>query len=158
MDDDLSRRVQQVAESLLENEALTIDLETGAAQALLDWGLDCVKRIVSDTAGLDEAAAEEVMAPRIRAMRRLMRQVNRWVGGQREAGAEPAPLPLSQMLEQAGIIYGEAFTLPDAGQLHLFLAQNAPLLNDPQQLIIALRHYIEGFDSATTQQPGSQDG
>jgi glutathione S-transferase len=94
---------------------------------------------------LGDAAAEEAIALRLKAMRRLMRQVNRWVAGQKAAGADLVQPPWPKMLEQAAIIYGQDYALPEAGQLEMFLAQNATLLSHPEQLIVSLRQYIESF-------------
>lgn len=144
--DDYAKRLSRAAESLLENETVTADLDTEAANALLAWGQDCVERIVRDSVGLGDAAAEEAIALRLKAMRRLMRQVNRWVAGQKAAGADLVQPPWPKMLEQAAIIYGQDYALPEAGQLEMFLAQNATLLSHPEQLIVSLRQYIERFN------------
>ena len=38
MDEEIRRRVERAAESILENERLTADLDDQAADFLLDWG------------------------------------------------------------------------------------------------------------------------
>ena len=76
--DEFADRSRRAVESLLENESLTSSLDDAAAQVLLKWGTDCAKLIVSSTAGLDAASAEDAMYPRMRALRRLMRRVNKW--------------------------------------------------------------------------------
>ena len=75
----LLKRISRVAESLMENERLTADLDDEAAQQLLSWGISCAKTIMQSTAGLDDEAAEKATYPRMRATRRLMRETNRWV-------------------------------------------------------------------------------
>ena len=148
--DNYANRLSRAAESLLENEALTADLDTEAANALLAWGQDCVERIVHDTVGFDDAEAEEAIAPRLKALRRLMRQVNSWVADQQAAGANLIQPPWPKMLEQATIIYGQGYRLPEAAQLETFLTQHTTLLNNPRQLIVNLRHHIEGFNEEPT--------
>jgi hypothetical protein len=133
--DDLSHRVRQVTESLLENESLTADLDDQTAKVLLDWVTGCAGMVAQSTAALDDQAAEEAMSPRLRAIRRLMRQVNGWVA----AGlpAEDVQERLAKVLEQAAIIYEQDYTTLSR------LASGFDLADDPQQLISNLRAFIE---------------
>jgi len=44
---DLEQRASRAAESILEDESLTSDLDDVAAKVLLDWGLACAKAIAA---------------------------------------------------------------------------------------------------------------
>jgi len=71
--DQLNKRIDRAAESILENEALSSELDDAAAKVLLQWGVARATTIATETAGLDEQAAEGVMYPRQKALRRLLR-------------------------------------------------------------------------------------
>lgn len=143
---DLERRVRGVAESLLENEALTADLDDTAAQESLAWALALGKEIARSTAGMDDTTAEEAMYPRLRAVRRLMRYVNRWVAYQSEMTAEDRADLLHKLVDQAAVAHGGAPALPHAQRCEAFLVHYAALGHDPQQFIVDLRRLIEEPD------------
>lgn len=128
---DVERRAQLAAEGLLSNERLTEDLRDEAARALLDWGIARVEAAAQSTAGMDEAAAEERMGSRVRAIRRLMRGVNEWVAGRREMDPEERAAQLQELLRQAEDAYGEDFTLPEEGQV-AHMAHRSLCLTDAQ--------------------------
>jgi hypothetical protein len=48
---EVSQRIERAAESILENERLTADLDDAAAQVLIDWGLACAELIAGSTDG-----------------------------------------------------------------------------------------------------------
>jgi hypothetical protein len=135
--DDLKRRTQRAAERILENESLTADLDDDAAQVLLDWGVRCAEQIARDTVGLSGDLVEEAMYPRLRALRRLMRAVNRWAIKRQPMDAET----LAKMLEQAAIIY-YGYVPPDSIPQEAFRQQS--LANSTPETITRLRAFIEG--------------
>jgi len=140
---EVTRRIQRAAESILENEKLTADLDDAAAKVLLDWGITCAEKIAGSTDGLGDSEAEEVISPGLRATRRLMLQVNRWVASRPDIdGAEEAEL-LSQIIEQACIMYGDGFAPPADDQRTSFLARQKELSDDPPQFIADLRELLE---------------
>ena len=140
--DEFADRSRRAVESLLENESLTSSLDDAAAQVLLKWGTDCAKLIVSSTAGLDAASAEDAMYPRMRALRRLMRRVNKWAaqrGGLDQSGDAAS---LEQVIEQSAIIYRPGFVAPEQDQHRSFLMRLA-FSSEPAQMIADLRALIE---------------
>ncbi len=160
--DDVTQRVRRVAERILENESLTADLDDEAAQALLDWGLDWGEKIARNTADLEDTAAEELMSPKLRALRRLMRTVNRWLGAQQEADAEQRASYLANITAHAATIHGGEFTPPDEDHCQDFLMRQAELADQPSVVIANLRLLLEdsvltaggGDDQATHRQEG----
>jgi hypothetical protein len=111
--EDLGQRQARAAESILGNERLTDNLDDEAAQVLLDWGIRCAEEIVRQHAGTeDEVAAEEQIAHRLHAVRRLMRQVNEWAPRCGEMPAEKSAASLAGMIEQFGTIYDHDFPPP----------------------------------------------
>ena len=143
-----TQRLQQVVESLTENEALTDQLDDAAAQALLDWGIAYGKAVVENTANLPDA--DDAAQPRLQAIRRLLRAVNSYFTPAAEAvDSEPqAPTAatsalLQRVVEQVAIIEGDRFAKPDEAQVATFAAQLAQQAATPQAFITALRHFFE---------------
>jgi hypothetical protein len=130
--EDLGRRMQRAAERILENESLTADLDDEAAQVLLDWGVRCAEQIARDTVGLSGDSVEEAMYPRLRALRRLMRSVNRWAVKCQPMDEET----LAKMLDHAAIVY-RSYVPPDSIPQEAFLTSSTP------QAIARLRAFIE---------------
>lgn len=158
--DELAQRVNRVVEGILENEALTADLDDAAAKVLLNWGIACAEMIAHGTVGLNDTEAEEVMSPRLRPTRRLMRLVNKWVAGRKEMDVEGSAALLAKIVEQAAIIYGQDFAPPDAARLDAFLSQQQVLIDDPQAKIESLRDLLENSirtPGATEEEHDDQD-
>jgi len=140
---DLSQLLQRAAESILENESLTADLDDSAAKELLDWGLACAKRVAQEAAGFEAAAVETTLSTRLQATRRLMRAVTQWIAGQQDMDAASSSDALSKIMEQAAVVYGRSFTPPATAQYTAFLASQTDANDSPQQMIARLRALIE---------------
>jgi hypothetical protein len=136
---ELAARAQRAAESILESEGLTGDLDDTAAGALLEWGVACAKNVAHATSGLAQAEAETAMGERLHAVRRMMRLVNQWASGQ--SGADESLL--EQIVEQAAVVYGQAFIPPQAERRAALLQQMPGLAGDPSRLIANLRGLVE---------------
>ena len=153
---DVTHRVNRAVESILENEALTADLDDSAAKVLLDWGIACARQIAQSTAALDDSRAEEPLSSRLRAVRRLMRRVNRWAAGRPQMDAEDSAGLLADIVEQAAIIYGQGFTPPSPDRRDVFLQQGT---GEPTpQFIENLRATIESSNRDATVDAGGTNG
>jgi hypothetical protein len=139
--DQLAERISRAAESILENESLTADLDDSAAEELLAWAVTCAERIAISTVGVGQAAAEEAMYPRMRATRRLMRAVNRWIPQRREMGHEGNQQALEKVIELAAVIYGGDFSPPNDARRNGFLWLS--LLAPSRQVVSDLRRLLE---------------
>ena len=149
--DAVEKRKSRAVEGILENESLTSNLDDISAKALLDWGIACAKTIAQGTARLEDSEAEQVMSTRLRATRRLMRSINRWIGKQQEGTAEDPTRTLDRIIEQAPVIYGQALPSPMEelrDGLSKLLVESA---RNPSQMIAGLRGLIES--PATAQRP-----
>lgn len=133
----LAARQQRLADALRANDRLTAGLPDEAAAALLDLGLAMAGQVVADTAELDDEAAEDVLQPRARAVRRLMM-----------AAAEAAPLPappadvVAVWTRQAAVALGDRFAPPDPAAERA-LADDWRVADQPVGRIAALRRFIE---------------
>jgi hypothetical protein len=143
----MSERISRVAESILGNERLTSDLDDSAAKELLDWALSAGKQIVQGTADVDDdEQAEEAMYPRLRATRRMMRAVNRWIASQREGDIEGREEAFNSILEQASIIYGRPLEAMNEKQRAALASTPSKYADDPPQMIAHLRELLEHPD------------
>jgi hypothetical protein len=128
------------AQSILENESLTADLDDTAANALLEWGVANARMIARSMLTLfDDPAADGTMDERLRALRGMMRSVNQYT-----AGAETEESALEKILQQAAMVYGDTFTPPSAEARATFLRNQTALIHNPAQMITNLRRFIEG--------------
>ena len=94
------------------------------------------------------------MSPRLRAMRRLMRRVNRWDANRPEMDAGGNAVSLTRIIEQAAIIYGKDFTPPNDDQRDAFVRQH--LAGPSLPMIVNLRKLVEGSgDNSTTSLGGN---
>jgi hypothetical protein len=138
---EFQRRRDRAAESILDNERLTSSMDDDAAKLMIDWGLSCTEQIVQSTVGMTDAEAEDVTYPRLRATRRLMRIVNRWIRQRHEMAPDETTALLGQVVQQAEVIYGERFVPPRPECQGAF----AMLIFDvePTEIIQHLREFIE---------------
>ena len=114
---ELEKRFHRVMGSMIGNESLAASLDEDAAGELLSWGKVAAKRIVDETDGMNDEAAEERMAPRLRALRLMMRAVGRWVGETKSLDEE-SRLALWKWVEnQARVLFGESFILPSMDEV-----------------------------------------
>lgn len=153
---DVTQRVNRAIESILENEALTADLDDSAAKVLLDWGIACARQIAQSTAALDDSRAEEPLSSRLRAVRRLMRRVNQWASTRPQMDAEGSAGLLADIVEQAAIVYGQDFTPPSPDRRDVFLKQGTG--ESTPQFIEKLRAVIESSNRDATVDAGGTNG
>jgi hypothetical protein len=138
------QRVNRAAQSILENENLTADLNDEAAQVLLDWGIAQAKAITMETVeiGDDEEAAEFVY-PKMKALRRMLRTVNKWYAKVKSFDKDYGTSALERILEQAAVIYGEEFIPPTSEQQAEIINQQSNLQKFPAAFIAELQSLIE---------------
>lgn len=136
---DLEKRFHRVMGSMIGNESLAASLDEDAASELFSWGEVAAKKIVDQTDGMDDEAAEEQMAPRLRALRLMMRAVGRWVGEAQTLDAESRLALWNRVGDQARVLFGESFALPSMADA---LAQ-LPAGASAQQVIAWLKNFID---------------
>ena len=139
----LAAREGRIRDALRGNERLTAGLGGDAAEGLMALGLDMARLVVHDTAGLDDTAAEDVLQPRVRAVRRLMMAA---AGGTTTNSVE-TPTETADWLEQAAVALGDHFTPPDTAETVAFRGRWRSLLGRPSEQIAVLRRFIEDHTS-----------
>ena len=131
--DEMGIRNQRAAESILGNEALTADLDDEAAKVLIQWGISRARRIVGRTGGMSEDEAERAMYKPMRALRKMLRTVNKLAISQDIN-------QLERFLDRASAVYGGNISIPGRYERSRFLMQ---LPREPAERIAWLRWYVE---------------
>ena len=135
-------RVQRVIEELTGNEALLEMLETEAATELLNWGIELATSVVKKTEGMDEAEAEQVLLPRLKAVRQTMRSVGNWAAG-KYVDPESRVQLRDNLLAYFRVVFGEDARLPSAEKMDELLHQVDDTNNTPHRLILKLKQLVE---------------
>lgn len=140
---ELEQRFNRVLGGMLGNESLAETLDETAASELLAWGQAAAKHIVNETDGLDEDAAQDKMAPRLRALRLMMRAVGRWTGEADSLDRESRLALWDRVGEQARVLFGDSFVLPSMDDVLRQLPSDA----DSGQVIVWLKGLFENQNS-----------
>jgi hypothetical protein len=135
----LAERERRVVGGLVGNRQVTEGLGEAEARELMAWGVDVARAIVGDTAGLDDAAAEDVLQRRVRATRRLMMSVGKAVNE-----PDAADEHLDAAAQQAAVALGERFAPPPEADLIAFRRRWRARQGQPLEQIAALRHLVDG--------------
>ena len=114
--DILSRRIQKVVESVLENETLVSGLDESASEILQGWGIKTATGLVEKTSLLDDENAEREMYPKLKASRRLMRAIRIWLKQETETLPEQRAQLWAKIEKRAKALYGEELSLPSPEQ------------------------------------------
>ena len=136
---ELKKRFDQVISGMIGNESLAASLDESAAGDLFSWGQTIAKSIVDETDGLDDNEAEEHMAPRLRALRLMMRAVGRWTGEANTLDSESRLALWDRVGEQARVLFGESFVLPKMDEVLAQLPSDA----SAQQIVVWLKTLFE---------------
>ena len=114
--DILSKRIQKVVESVLENETLVSGLDESASEILQGWGIKTATGLAEKTSLLDDEDAEREMYPQLKASRRLMRAIRLWLKQETETLPEERAQLWAKVEKRARALYGDARTLPSPEQ------------------------------------------
>ena len=117
-------------------------LEADAATDMLNWGIAMAASIAQQTNGMDDATAELVIAPGLKAVRQSLRSMGNWAAGKYALADDRAQLR-DKLLEQFKLILGETSKLPNEDDLGKLLDEVDDSKNAPHQLILKLKTLIE---------------
>jgi len=135
-------RLQRVIEEMTGNEALLEMLDTEAATEMLNWGIEMATSLVRRTRGMGEATAEQVLPPRLKAIRQTMRSVGNWAAGN-YVDPESRVQLRDKLLENFKVIFGGESRLPSKEKMDALLNQVDDTNNSPHQLILSLKRSLE---------------
>jgi hypothetical protein len=152
--DELTGRERQAMESILDNEALTANLDDAAAQVLLDWGTAYARQAAQQPP--DRGDADALLEEKLQATHRLMRAVNQrfdpailaQAETDQQARTQADQRLLQQVFEQASIIWESQLAIPTDEQLMEFAQAELAQSDTPQTLIKTLRRFVEQQEGA----------
>lgn len=99
----LEDRHQRISSSLRSSKKLLPAMAAETREALLAWGEEIAWTIVMVTEGMDDAAAEDILQPRIRALRRLLQRVGQMIANPEEFEADS----IRYIAKQVGLMTGQ---------------------------------------------------
>jgi hypothetical protein len=141
---DIEKRKRMAVESLLENESLRDGLDNESASALLEWGSACAKRIAEATASLeDDDEADEIIYPRMRALRDMLRSVQKLYS--KNVSVLQRGSVLKEIAEKLPLVYGDGIPAPEIFRWNIFAILQSGSLG---QKINGLRALIETHPKA----------
>lgn len=136
---DIERRQRMAVESLLENESLREGLDKEAASALVEWGAALAKRIAASTAAVeDDDEADEMTYPRMRALRELLKAVQKLYSSGVSVFQRGAVL--KEIAEKLPLVYGGGLAAPEIFRWNIFTILQS---GSTDQKIKGLRALIE---------------
>jgi hypothetical protein len=138
---DLSARIERAKKEISSNESLLEMLETEAASELFNWGSSLAASIARDTEGMDDAAADAAMAPRLKALRQAVRSMGNWAAGKYSDPVDRSQLK-PKLLEQFKLILGESTKLSTDELDKVIDSVDAPG-SSPQSLLLKMKELIE---------------
>jgi hypothetical protein len=131
---DVSSRINKVIGELSGNETLLEMLDSDAATELLNWGIATATTLVQKTASLDDAAAELILEPQLKAIRQTMRSAGNWAAGKYVDPASRAQLR-EKLDENFMIIFGEDVKKSLVNRTDIVLSQVNDKNKTPMELI-----------------------
>lgn len=137
----LDARIERAKKEISGNESLLEMLEEKAASEMFQWGQELAASIAGDTSGMDDAAADQITAPRLKALRQALRSIGNWSVGKYADPADRASLK-EKLLEQFELILGGRSKAPDAGELNKVIDLVDAASQTPHQLILKMKELI----------------
>jgi hypothetical protein len=138
----INTRIESAKKEITGNESLFDMLEAEAATDMLNWGIALAASVAERTNSMDDAAAELVITPGLKAVRQSLRSIGNWAVGKYAEANDRAQLR-DKLLEQFKLIFGEKATLPSAAELGKLLDEVTDPKNTSQSLILKLKALLE---------------
>ena len=135
-------RLNKVIGEISGNESLLEMLDAEAATELLNWGIAAATALVQKTAGLDDAAADLVLEPQLKAVRQAMRSAGNWAAGKYADPAARAALR-DKLNEYFKVIHGESPKLSLLNRVDMVLNQVDDKNKTPLQLIQSFKKFSD---------------
>lgn len=135
-------RLNKVIGGISGNESLLEMLDAEAATELLNWGIAAATALVQKTAGLDDAAADLVLEPQLKAIRQAMRSAGNWAAGKYADPAARAALR-DKLNEYFKVIHGESPKLSLFNRVDMVLNQVDDKNKTPLQLIQSFKKFSD---------------
>jgi hypothetical protein len=102
-------RLKKTLSSLAGNEALVGALDEKAAAEIEKWGAEVAEQFVRQTSTMEDDSADAFLAPRLTALRKLLRAVGGWAAEMDQSLRQEWWTRIEQL---AKILYSDEFVLP----------------------------------------------
>lgn len=139
---DINSRIQRYVGDLTRNEALLEMLDTDAATEMLQWATTTVTALVKKTEGMDDAAAEQILEPQLKAVRQALRSGGNWAAGKYTDPEDRASLQ-AKLTEYRSVIFGKPATLLPDTALVSMLNQVDDTGKSPLELVKSFKRIME---------------
>jgi hypothetical protein len=143
--ENIDSRIHKAVQEIVGNEALLQMLDADAAAEMLNWGTATATALVKETEGLDDAAAEEVLAPRLKALRQSLRSIGNWAAG-KYADPESRAELRDKLIDQIRTIRGEMAKAPSSDEMDALLGQTGVLESTPYQRVLQIKQFIDDLN------------
>lgn len=137
----LDARIKRAKKEISGNESLFDMLEADSANEMFNWGLSLAASLARGTEGMDDSAAQEAMAPRLKALRQALRSVGNWAAGKYSDPADRLQLK-GRLLEQFQLILGGSVSISSV-ELNRVIDSVEAQGSSPHPLILAMKAFIE---------------
>ena len=145
----IDARIQNAYAEITGNEALLEMLDTDAATEMLTWGKSLAASIIKRTENVDDVTAEEVLVPRLKAVRQTMRMVGNWAAGKYADTASRGSLR-DKLFGNLRVMFGDDVKLPSVEEMDALLNEVDRPQNNQHQLILKLQALLNESDLGET--------
>ena len=133
---DLERRLRRAFSIMAAEESLAEGLDKDSAMAMLDWADVIAKQFVLKTSQMEDAVADEYLAPYASALHKMMRAMGHWVVETDQDAREE----WWNRIEQNGkTLYGDGFVIPKME----IVSSRLPAGANTQSVIMFVQRLIE---------------
>jgi len=137
----LDARIERAKKEISGNESLLEMLEEKAAVEAFEWGQLLAASIAKETDGMDDVSADEMTAPRLKALRQALRSIGNWAMGKYADPVDRASLK-EKLLGQFQLILGDRSKRLSAGELNEVIDAVDMQAVAPHQLILKMKELI----------------
>ena len=133
---DLEKRLRRTFSSMAAEESVAEGLDKDSTAAMLEWADVIAKQFVLRTSQMEDAEADEYLAPYSSALHKMMRAVGHWA----LATDQDAREEWWNRIEQNGkTLYGDGFVIP---KMEIFLSR-LPMGVNTQSVVASVQRLIE---------------
>ena len=151
---DLEKRRKRAVAYILENEALTSDLDDDTALKLNQWGIRLASSLADETSEMQHEQGLEHIGERVRSLRRLMRNINRLCGRVDRLDEDARRDRFQLIVKHAGELLGSRFPELSDDEQERILLRILKRRSNPLDFLDALTGFI---DDAARGEEGQSD-
>ena len=140
---DLEKRHKRAVEYILENEALTSDLDDAAALKLNEWGMRLAAAMADETSHMKHDKGLEHIGERIPSLRRVMQNINRLSGRFIRLDEDARRDRFRLIVKHAKKLHGKRFPDLSEEEQERILQRILKRCENPSDMVNALTIFID---------------